>query len=293
MEKQNWCAVLVGCAVTLAVGVESASAASPLCVQPCMKGDVNNDTSVSNLDIGPFLDVLLGLNVDPVAVCAADVNGDGDTNGIDIDGLVSSLLCACGCTVETDCALGETCVDGLCQPAAGADLELSDNNAPCVTTGYARLESGGIFNLCEGFQGLDELFLTIRATGFAPNAVVDAHYELTLPNPDACTSTCTSGQEFCYIGRCVLGARDIFGATMTDIGGGVNEFTGMSDILFQGVSFLDGLEAILTVTVTDAGDPLLTTTLSICVELNVFEFCIFPTDCPLDHNCVGGYCVPI
>ena len=87
---------------------------------------MNNDSLVSELDIPPFLDVLLGINMDPVAVCASDLNDDGNCDGLDVNGLVSSLLCGCGCTVETDCALGQNCVNGLCVPAAVPDLELID-----------------------------------------------------------------------------------------------------------------------------------------------------------------------
>lgn len=291
MGKRNWRTILAGCVAMLVVGVGSAKAGVPACAAPCIKGDVNNDATVSELDIGPFLDVLLGQNTDPVAVCASDLNGDGNTDGLDINGLVASLLCGCGCTVETDCALGQNCVDGLCV-AAVPDIEISNDNAPCVTTGYARIEDGGVLNICEGFQGLEELFLTVRATGFAPNATVNASYTLTVLNPQTCTTTCPPG-ESCFNGGCVIGARDIAGAQMTDIGGGVNEYTGIGDLLFQGASFLDGLDALLTVTITDTTDPLITASITLCVQINLFTFCIFPSDCPPSHDCVGAYCVPI
>lgn len=292
MGKRNWCAILAGCAAMLVVGVESASAGVPACAAPCIKGDVNNDSLVNELDIGPFVDVMLEQNMDPVAVCACDLNGDGKADGLDIEGLVSSLLCGCGCTVETDCALGQNCVDGLCVPAAIPDIEISDDNAPCVTTGYARLEDGGVFNLCEGFQGSNRLFLTIRATGFPPNAVVDASYTLTVLNPQTCTTTCPSG-ELCFNGGCVLGALSIPNAQMADIGGGVNQYTGIDDFLTQGVSFLEGREALLTVTITDTTNPQITASITLCVQINVFTFCIFPSDCPPNHDCIGGYCVPM
>lgn len=292
MGKRNWCAILMGCAMVLVISVESASAGVPACAPPCIKGDVNNDGAVNNLDIGPFLDVMLAQNVDPVAVCTCDLNGDGKADGLDISGLVSSLLCGCGCTVETDCALGENCVNGLCEPAGVPDLELSDNNAPCVTTGYARIEDGGVFNLCEGWQTAVELFLTVRATGFAPNAVVDASYTLTVLNPQACAPTCPAG-EFCFNGGCVLDVLNIPNAQMTDIGGGVNQYTGLAHVILVVASFLEGKDALLTVTITDTTNPLITASISLCVELHVFGFCIFPSDCPPNHDCVGSYCVPI
>ena len=77
--------------------------------------------------------------------------------------------------------------------------------------------------ICEGFQGLVELYLTFRATGFAPNAVVTASYSLAFLNPQACPPTCPAGQT-CLNGGCVLGDLSIPNAQMTDIGGGVNEF---------------------------------------------------------------------
>ena len=47
-------------------------------------GDVNNDGSVNGADIGPFVDVLLGLDVAPGHVASADVDQSGGADGRDI-----------------------------------------------------------------------------------------------------------------------------------------------------------------------------------------------------------------
>ncbi|MFQ5425445.1 MAG: hypothetical protein ACE5F9_15885, partial [Phycisphaerae bacterium] len=55
-------------------------------------GDVNGD-GVSNIaDLTGFVDVLLGIDTDPVHACSADMNTDGTADGGDIQAFVSSLI---------------------------------------------------------------------------------------------------------------------------------------------------------------------------------------------------------
>ncbi|MCB9864760.1 MAG: hypothetical protein H6820_15495, partial [Phycisphaerales bacterium] len=55
-------------------------------------GDVNGDGIANILDIDPFVQVLLGLPLDPTHVVRSDVNGDGATNGLDVAPFLNQLL---------------------------------------------------------------------------------------------------------------------------------------------------------------------------------------------------------
>ena len=55
-------------------------------------GDVNRDGTANGLDVGLFVDVLLGVTTDPVAKFLADVNADGEVNGVDVDSFVNIIL---------------------------------------------------------------------------------------------------------------------------------------------------------------------------------------------------------
>ncbi|MCG3125235.1 MAG: hypothetical protein CHACPFDD_00051 [Phycisphaerae bacterium] len=52
--------------------------------------DVNCDGSVNGFDVGPLLDLILGLD-SPCTDCAGDANGDGDVNGFDVETFVQAL----------------------------------------------------------------------------------------------------------------------------------------------------------------------------------------------------------
>lgn len=62
-------------------------------VQVVATPDVNNDTVVNaSGDLGPFIQVLLGLDVTPLHVYRSDTNCDGVVNGRDIPGMVDALI---------------------------------------------------------------------------------------------------------------------------------------------------------------------------------------------------------
>lgn len=52
--------------------------------------DVNCDGSVNGFDVGPLLDLILGLTA-PCTDCAGDANGDGAVNGFDVEVFVNAL----------------------------------------------------------------------------------------------------------------------------------------------------------------------------------------------------------
>jgi len=54
--------------------------------------DVNNDSVVNSSDVGPFIQVLLGLDNTPLRVYRSDTNCDGVVDGRDIQGMVNALI---------------------------------------------------------------------------------------------------------------------------------------------------------------------------------------------------------
>ncbi len=242
-------------------------------------GDVNDDGAVNLADVGPFIDVLLGDNSDPTAVCAADVNEDGQTDGGDIPDLVDAIL------------------------NGATDLLVSDNSGPCVGGPFRRVDAGDVFTLCGGFQGFTELFLTLRMAGFDPNATVNISYSLRYANAQSGCPTmscppnqpCCGPSDPCDTGVCYIGFGAFTGVPTTDVGCGINQFASGPaplDILFSSPVTLDGEQAILSVTVTDSSNPLISASTSIEVTLNTYLFCFDETGCPPDHSCTSNYCVP-
>lgn len=263
---------------------------------PCFPGDMNVDGAVDMLDVGPFVEVILGQNTDPDALCAADLNGDAQADGGDIQMFTEYAVCGCGCGDGSHCDLGEACVGGFCQPTANADLEIGIGGfsipGVCVSGPYTKVASGARLMLCEGFAGAAEMHLTLRTMGFDPGATVDVSFTLTFVNPQSCLPGGCAGVEFCHNGACTLGEATFTGLTLTDLGGGVGEIQNFSYPLGIAADALDGLDAILTVSVTDSNVSAISATQSVWVEMQVKEFCIGPT-CPPGFECVDFFCEPI
>ena len=59
---------------------------------PIIPGDLNQDCNIDELDISPFIDVLIGVDQDPDNQMRADMNGDGNADGADVQPLVNVLL---------------------------------------------------------------------------------------------------------------------------------------------------------------------------------------------------------
>lgn len=293
MNYRRLSAIIAACAALLIAGLAPARA-NPA---PCFPGDINDDGVVDMADVGPFVDVLLGVNTDPAALCAADVNGDTQTDGDDILMFTQYAICGCGCGDQSHCDLGEVCAGGFCIPTVDPDLEigLGGFSIPgvCTPATYTKVMSGGELILCEGFQGAVEMHLTLRTMGFTPGSLVNVSYTLTYLNPHPCTpGSCATG-EFCHNGFCTIGQFDFVGVTLADIGGGVGEIQNLADILDTSPAALDGQVGILTVTVTDQTNPLITATQEVCATMSVKLFCFGPGTCPPGFDCVNFFCEPI
>jgi hypothetical protein len=65
---------------------------NPDCVDCQILGDLNNDGVADHNDIPPFIEVVLGRNLDPAARLKCDFNLDGMVNGEDVQGFGNRLL---------------------------------------------------------------------------------------------------------------------------------------------------------------------------------------------------------
>lgn len=63
-----------------------------VCVPTRLKGDLNEDWRIDLTDIGPFVGVTLGDDPNPRRTWAADIDGDGHADGIDIAMFVALLM---------------------------------------------------------------------------------------------------------------------------------------------------------------------------------------------------------
>lgn len=74
-------------------GVGDACDTCPLVPNPGqLEGDTNGDLTVDLDDVPIFVEVLLGLDIDPDHISASDVNCDGEVNALDIQPLLDLLL---------------------------------------------------------------------------------------------------------------------------------------------------------------------------------------------------------
>jgi len=107
-----------------------------------------------------------------------DNDGDGTPDGCDVcpghDDSVDSdgngIPDGC-CAAETDCALGEQCDAGVCQPVS-VDVQVGYGNP------FVALSEGGDLPLLRGFQGYTELYLSYRTKGFTPSGLGYVKVEL-------------------------------------------------------------------------------------------------------------------
>ena len=134
------------------------------------------------------------------------------------------------------------------QSATGPDVEVGiggDTVANCIDVPFTRLTDGDDLPICEGPQGFVEMWLSFRASGFAPQADVRVTRSLRLVN-----STCDGGEDCGFGKTCLAGLCSPTGertsvVPLTDIGGGVGEYVGLVDIILHSANDLDGEEVLL------------------------------------------------
>ncbi|MCA9255785.1 MAG: hypothetical protein KDA33_09115, partial [Phycisphaerales bacterium] len=297
-----------------------------------LKGDFNDDCVTSVDDVTLFAGVLLGINLSAPAITRGDMNGDGSTDGRDIgvfiDAIISGEACGaetcihtpmvcddgdpcttdtcvngncvftpipgCACDFESDCPLGETCDNGVCVPTTGPDFEVGVGGGAfgCITTPFEPFQNGGLLEFCEGFQGLSDVYLTIRTKGYAPNADVRVTRSISFVN-SSCTSTpqCDIGL-YCVDNLCSPIDRTTSVVALNDIGGGINQTTQYIFAMFLPPDYLDTRDVILTMTIEDANNSAITSTQVYHLTLSARRLCLDETDCSPGQDCVNFYCVP-
>ncbi len=125
--------------------------------------DVDENLTIDEDDIGPFVQLLLDAEECPILCCAGDFNGDGVLNGPDIQGLVDAVLAQpipgteshCLADLNEDNALDELDVALMVQTLLeGVDIYCPPDNDFCP-------------NAIEIFDG-DTAFTTLGATTDGP-----------------------------------------------------------------------------------------------------------------------------
>jgi hypothetical protein len=302
------------------------------CGLESLRGDFNQDCVVDIGDLGTFVDVVVGADGSPAHQARADMDGSGTPDGLDIPPFIESViqgaacdsnncihtpvLCddgdpcttdaciagnceftdipGCACDFETDCELGENCVGGLCVATTVPDLQvgIGAGTLGCITSGFEPFEENGLLQICEGFQGFTEVWLSIRATGFPPNAPVAVTKSLSYVGAD-CTTTldCTAGLT-CVNDLCSPTPQSTVNFTMVDIGGGVNQIAAYGFAMFFSANTVDNRDVVLTITVKDVNNPSIQATQAYHLTIFVRRICFGPNDCDPGQTCVSNYCAP-
>lgn len=147
----------------------------------------------------------------------------------------------------------ESCLDAFDARGDG-DVDLRDFaallTAPAVELGYATgqpyecLVDDAVIPVESGFQGGIHFHISVRISGFAPNAEVKIFRDGVFLDDEGTAVYPWTVQP----------------VTATDIGGGVNEVADLFVGIFVAPSMADGRTALLTFTVTDLNDPNVTAT---------------------------------
>jgi len=137
------------------------------------------------------------------------------------------------CTSEPDCPLGQRCDGGSCIATGGPDIQYW-----AAAGGSAGpVAEGGVMSVHAGFQGGFHTFVTIRAVGFAPNTEANL----------------SVGIAFADGGGNVATPRTLT-ILFTEIEPGMNEVTDILVRFDELAGGFNGRPAVLSATVSDAGD---------------------------------------
>ena len=189
--------------------------------------DGDGDAVPDSCDICPGFDDALDGDGDGVADGCDACPGFDDLQDDDGNGVPDGC-----CGVETDCLLGESCDGPYCVPAAGPDMILGYGSP------FVPVVEGGDFPVWRGFQGpFTDTWASYRATGFAPNALVNVTVGIVLDS-----------------GLVVL-PETTYPRMFTEIEPGINQILLHYLFLPVDTSLLDDQEADISVTIRDAGDP--------------------------------------
>ncbi len=143
------------------------------------------------------------------------------------------------CDAEADCALGESCTDGVCVATSDADLQY----LVLLNGQTAAVADGGDIPVFRGVQGGIHTLLTLRAVGIPTMAVTDSVIEFTLASTGAAAGP--------------IAVPNLF---FSDLDGGVGEAVDVFVTLDLSADIV-GQDGLVTITVTSQDDPPVTATL--------------------------------
>lgn len=119
-------------------------------------------------------------------VCDSQDRCQGSDDAIDVDADGTPDGCDC---FESECALGQKCVGGACVDTSDPDLEIGNiRDGDCNVSAYDKLLDYGDLRVCCGFQGLADLYMHLRVTGFSENAAVQIKPVVTLASGEVISS---------------------------------------------------------------------------------------------------------
>ncbi|MFQ5413278.1 MAG: hypothetical protein ACE5E6_02350 [Phycisphaerae bacterium] len=156
------------------------------------------------------------------------------------------------CTTGADCAADFACTAGVCVKADAPQLDLgvTSNGA------FESVPDGAAMPLIAGFQGLSEIRVTVRVTGLvgSPDAGVLVAHTVTLADDGTVLSILPA---FAPITLLATEDADVF------------ELRDRQIVLEGAPGELDGREAVVSMTLTDAESPCVTATVTRTVVLTL------------------------
>lgn len=210
-----------------------------------------------------------------ICVFTPMVCDDGDDCTTDAcvgGGCVFTPIPGCSCDFESDCDLGDNCVGGACEAAAGPDVEIGVGGGQmCISGPYKKLNHGDAFEVCEGFQGFYESYVAFRVTGFTPGSIVSVARSITLDGT-SCTIPADCGPSLtCVNNLCSLTAEFATPLQMSGDpdGDGVIEGFDFGTTFFEDA---DQQAATIRVTLTELGNPGVTASTQVSVVIDVIPF---------------------
>ncbi|MCG3129100.1 MAG: hypothetical protein CHACPFDD_04009 [Phycisphaerae bacterium] len=194
-------------------------------------------------------------------VCDSLDRCQGSDDAIDVDADGTPDGCDC---FESECALGQKCVGGACVDTSDPDLEIGNiRDGTCNVSAYEKLLDYGDLRVCCGFQGLADLYMHLRVTGFTQDAAVEIRPIVTLATGEVISSPNLT----------------IFKTLSWNVAGGFNEVSEVYVMLIWPRCDLHaGREATLSLEIRQSSDPNVRASLTLPVRIVAGgDFC---NDCP-------------